>query len=328
MKMRGVDLARFQFDFDLTWAAVILRADGMVLGRYGVGARDPMRYNSLEGLRLALQRSLALHRATDTTAAVLAGKMPPELEWRHPEDLPYQPIAQTTDAVKGCIHCHNVHEALQEVGRKEGRFATRDFAEWYPPPESLGLVLDRDDGLHILEVKAGSPAAQAGLRAGDVLRSASGQPLVSTADLVWNLHQSPPGATRIDLDFERDAVVSTLTLALEAGWKVHDAAWRASMFALPPRPGLWVEEIDDSRRPRLGLAPDTLAVEVLGLFEAAVKKSGLKKGDIIIEADGRRERRDERAFHFDLRMRHEEPGSIMKLKVRRGDETKDIQVRF
>lgn len=40
--MNGVDLKQFQFDYDQTWCAFFLNADGTIYGRYGTraGNRD------------------------------------------------------------------------------------------------------------------------------------------------------------------------------------------------------------------------------------------------------------------------------------------------
>ncbi|SVB76452.1 uncharacterized protein METZ01_LOCUS229306, partial [marine metagenome] len=35
VEMKGVDLSQFQFDYDLSWAAMFINADGTVYGRYG-----------------------------------------------------------------------------------------------------------------------------------------------------------------------------------------------------------------------------------------------------------------------------------------------------
>ena len=61
--MRGVDLDLFEFDYDLTWMAFFLNAEGKVYGRFG--GRDPdsaTKYLRLPALRHALEKALAAHR--------------------------------------------------------------------------------------------------------------------------------------------------------------------------------------------------------------------------------------------------------------------------
>ena len=65
--MRGVDLDLFDFDYDLTWMAFFLNAEGTVYGRYG--GRDAESADSrvsLAGLRYALEAALARHRGRET----------------------------------------------------------------------------------------------------------------------------------------------------------------------------------------------------------------------------------------------------------------------
>ena len=52
--MRGVDLDVFDFDYDLTWMAFFLSADGKVYSRYGGRSPDSAsQYLSRAGLRHA-----------------------------------------------------------------------------------------------------------------------------------------------------------------------------------------------------------------------------------------------------------------------------------
>src|SRR5438309_35224 len=61
--MRGVDLDLFDFDYDLTWMAFFLDADGRVLGRAGLRPGD--RLLSVAGRPVASFADIqyALHRA-------------------------------------------------------------------------------------------------------------------------------------------------------------------------------------------------------------------------------------------------------------------------
>ena len=57
--MRGVDLSIFDFDYDLQWFAMMLTADGEVLGRFGGRDADtPAKYQTLPGLRHSLEAAL------------------------------------------------------------------------------------------------------------------------------------------------------------------------------------------------------------------------------------------------------------------------------
>ncbi|HZC41216.1 MAG TPA: PDZ domain-containing protein, partial [Streptosporangiaceae bacterium] len=52
-----------------------------------------------------------------------------------------------------------------------------------PLPASLRQRLGRSAGLQVVEVVPGGPAAQSGLRAGDLLLTAAGQPVTQAQDL-------------------------------------------------------------------------------------------------------------------------------------------------
>ena len=78
------------------------------------------------------------------------------------------------------MHCHQVKERQNAALEKAGKWS-RDLLWRYPPPDNLGLVLEIDRGNVIARVEPGSPAARAGLRAGDVVRRLNGLPVHSFA---------------------------------------------------------------------------------------------------------------------------------------------------
>src|SRR5262245_1278971 len=56
--LRGVDIHLFDFDYDLTWAALMFDDAGTVLGRFGGRDADtPGKYHSLRGLRYSLEQA-------------------------------------------------------------------------------------------------------------------------------------------------------------------------------------------------------------------------------------------------------------------------------
>jgi hypothetical protein len=147
VKIAGLDLRRFEFDYDLTWSAFFLNADGTIYGRYGGrDASDAEARISLNGLRYAMDRALEAHKA--------APPAPP------PAGKPVR--AQDFDAAgkhRGCIHCHNVNEFRRADAKAAG---TWDRASvWvYPPPENVGVALDVDAGDRVKTVAEHSSAAR------------------------------------------------------------------------------------------------------------------------------------------------------------------------
>src|SRR6185369_6505564 len=104
----------------------------------------------------------------------------------------------------------------------------RDMYVW-PLPENIGVEVDRDDGLRVKSVKAESPAARAGINAGDLIGAASGRRLFGQADLRAALHRGPHDAGKIDLVWLHDGKVREGRLELTNGWRKTVLDWRMSL---------------------------------------------------------------------------------------------------
>ena len=337
VQMRGVDLQQFQFDFDLTWAAFFLRADGTVYARYG--SRDetgPMSRNSIEGLTNTMKRVLAVHREYPKHQARYRDKRGPAPKYARPELMPAPTIKRITanaTSSNNCIHCHNLYDAQHELLVEQDQYDPRKLWK-YPLPENFGLKLDKLTGTRVEKIEEGSAADLAGLKQGDELVTAMGQALHSLADLQFVLHFLPQDqplrltVRRPTQSVDPIEIVVPLIDERFAGWRRRTMSWRVSMYGMPPKPGLWVDTLAAAKHQAQGLAEDRLALEVRGLFGNDVRKSELKKGDIIIALDGSRKLRTPAEFHEQLRLTHYRPGSIMKLTVIRQRQTREIEVRF
>lgn len=73
--------------------------------------------------------------------------------------------------------------------------------------------INADHGLVVLEVQAGTPAAQAGLKPGDVILSFDGHDMNQVEDLIAVLHQHAPGDT-VPVVIERNNQQQTLQVTL------------------------------------------------------------------------------------------------------------------
>ena len=75
----GLDLSLFQFDYDQSFAAFLLNADGTVYGRFGTRSHRTSWSDdvSIEGLAQALKGGLELHERYPKNKAGLAGKKGP-----------------------------------------------------------------------------------------------------------------------------------------------------------------------------------------------------------------------------------------------------------
>src|SRR5437867_1450406 len=90
VQANALDLALFQFDYDLTFAVHFLNADRTVYGRYGSRSdqKDAQKDISLEGFRKALAAALELHNHYPANRASLTAKQPRAPRFKTPDDYP------------------------------------------------------------------------------------------------------------------------------------------------------------------------------------------------------------------------------------------------
>jgi hypothetical protein len=331
----GLDLSAFQFDTDQSFAAFLLNADGTVYGRFGTRSHRTNWVGdvSVAGLAKALEAGLELHRGYPANRAALAGKRGPAPPFRTPEAFPslkgkYGPkLATSGNIVPTCIHCHQIGDAARDYHRARGEPMPEELLTPYPHPKSLGLVLDPKEKATVREVKAGSPAAAAGFRAGDAIRTLDGQPILSIADVQWVLHRAAPGGAAIQVGLTRDGQPVDLTWRLPAGWRERDdPSWRVSAwgFRRMATGGLLLEPAADRPAgvPAYGMA---LRVEHVGEYgpHAAARKAGFRKNDVIVSFDGRTDLpREADVFRHALTAR--KPGETVPVRVVRDGKPLDL----
>jgi len=193
VQMWGIDLARFQFDGELTIAIMFLDADGTVLGRYGSRAdKAAERWLSLPGLRKAMEGALELHALGEEGRKGLAGKVGNPPPWPTPETIPSwkdKPNVAPADGSRAkCVHCHQVPDGeAWSLRTAKKRVLDRHVWPW-PMPDAVGLALDPDERAMVRAVAPGSAAEKAGFEAGDRIIAMEGQPILSIADVQWVLH--------------------------------------------------------------------------------------------------------------------------------------------
>jgi hypothetical protein len=331
IQANSLDLALFQYDYDMSWSALFMNADGTIYGRYGSrNASGPHSDSllSLAALRKAAERALALHAAYPANRQSLQGKTGPRPAYRTPRDIPglqEKPPQAQAQTHNSCIHCHMVKEYALRAKWQAGQL-TEDDLYVYPLPQQVGLSLDLEDGLTVRGVTPGSPAEAAGVKVGDQLHSLGGQPLISLADVQWVLHHAPHRGT-LPIEVLREGRKLALTLALDGPWKKSDLAWRvSSWYAL--RQGLKTEPLAAARRAELGLPPHGMALEVKGLFgkgEPKLKAAGLKVGDVIVAMDGRSPEMSESDFLVALRVQHG-PHDAVRLTILREGHRRELTI--
>lgn len=308
--LRGVDLSIFEVDYDLSWNALFLTAEGQVLGRFGGRDADtPGKYQTLAGLRLSLEENLQRFKSPERK------KSPPRMP-TYAENYP----AADKRADNACIHCHHVYEFRREEMKRTNQW-TLDEVWVYPQPENIGLTLDVNHGNRVTSVQPESAAAKVGIKAKDVLLRIDGMPIASVMDVQYALHKA---SRRGDLAIEWRDGVRTLSrsIALALDWRRTDVSWRWSLKSMSPNPSIVGDDLDVDGRAKLGLAAGQLAYRHMNFLSPAARHAGLRTGDVIIGIDGIDDRKlmmTARQFEAHIRLNYS-VGQEITLHVWRGKE--------
>ena len=334
VRMNGIDLNRFQFDYDQTWAVMFFRHDGTVLARYGArGDRDGMKYNSMEGLTTTMRAVLQVDRNWDSKKLEeYVTKAGPSAKHRVAEEIPSQTIsnivAREKQGKESCIHCHNIYDALRDEAIQLGTYNPGKRFK-YPFPQNVGLHVDSVSGTRITEVERQSPAQQAGLKAGHEILRIDGQRIHSLADIQFVLHHTPEQSELpVDVRAPDSNQTLSLVLSLRPGWRRGDISWRASMYGMPPKPGLWVQAANDTEKSKLDIPKNKLALKVRGVFGQEVRRAGLQKGDVITQFGNISSHHTEGEFHAQLRLKYYTPDVQLPLKLIRDGKEMELSVSF
>ncbi len=299
----GLDLSLFQYDYDQSFAAFLLNADGTIYGRFGTRSHQASWSDdvSIEGLARALEGALALHAEYPKNRAALAGKTGPKPDFPSPEKYPqlrdrYGPRLDFEGKVApSCIHCHHIGDAQRRLYRSRGQPIPERVLFSYPHPKTLGLILDPKARATVLRVDRKSPAAEAGFEPGDVILTLGGQPLLSIADVQWVLHQASPEGVSLTAEVQRGERTLRLRLALPKGWRQReDISWRASTWGLRAMAagGMRLESLPPEERKKAGLTEEGMALRVKYLGggsgpHGAAGRAGFRQGDVLISFDDR-----------------------------------------
>lgn len=328
----AIDLSKFQFDYDLSFSTMFFNPDGTTYGRYGswTHQKDPQDKTTI-GFTKALVGALALHKGYPANKAALAGKQGAALPFKTPTEMPTisgkynRELNWEGKVVQSCVHCHQIGDALRVSYREQKQPIPEEWIYPFPMPETIGLTLAGDSAGTLANVVPGSIAAKAGLKQGDELLSAGGQPLISSADFSWALHRAPSSGT-LAVVARRGGAQLNANLVLSPDWRKNSdisrrvGTWpmRAMCFG-----GLVVEDLSDEERAKRKLGNDGLALFVkhVGQYNqhAAAKNAGFKKDDVIVDLGGLTKRLTEGQAMGTLLQEHKR-GDKLPVVVLRGSE--------
>jgi serine protease Do len=336
----GLDLSLFQFDTDQSFAVFMLNADGTIYGRFGTRSDQTSWTDdvSIEGLSKALEGALELHRDYPHNKSQLAGKTGPAPDFVAPERYPElagkygSQLNYQGNVVQSCIHCHQIGDAQRQHLRNQNGTISEQALFPYPHPKALGLILDPQERATVFRVQPGSLAEKAGFQAGDVIRSMSGQPLLSLADVQWVLHQTPAAGGSVPATVSRGGKTTELTLTLPKGWRQQDdIAWRATSWGLRRMAlgGMYLKSLSADRRAenKLPAAGMALKVEHVGRYAPhdLAKNAGVQMGDVLVSYDGRTDLlRESDLLAYGLNQ--VQPGQNVELIVLRGSDRMTFKI--
>ena len=332
VEMKGVDLSLFQFDHDLNWAGMFINADGVVYARYGTqSAEGSDAYNSIDGLLNTMNRVLELHASYPKNIEDLKGKRGTAKPVSNALELPGlrnpEKFAKQTER-SNCIHCHNIHDAEHQHALDTGTYSTEMLWK-YPLPDNIGLKIDRKSGVRIEQVVAGSAAASAKLKPNEDIVRMNGQRIASIADMQWVLHHLPNTDTQVAVETSK---TGKHTMPLKAGWKRSDFSWRGSMWNAPPRLQVWMPELSEEARNKLGLPENDRALEVRwinreGPAGEQAYKDGLREKDVVVALAGKPIDMNTREFQMHVKLNYK-VGDTLPLTVVRNGKREEVNIRL
>jgi serine protease Do len=326
--MNGVDLNRFEFDYDTTWAAFFLDAELNVYSRYGGRDADSSDGRlSKDSLLTTMNEVLETHERRKR--APLAGELHPAPKpATTPEDIPLLAAAH-----QGCVHCHQVQEYRLLQAFHDGKFEPAQLFG-YPLPENIGLRLDRKHGHRVEALLPDSPAAKAKLKEGDVVTRVNDVPVRSEQDIRWALHRAddrkPIAVSVLRSVAGKLGEPGPITVELKVGgaWRQTDLSWRKSLRSVPLPLGFLGYALGREEREKARLGGDRLAIKVVSIRGAGLAESlRLKKGDTIVAVEGNSGHRILEEFKSDL-LRKYSPGDRIRLRVRREGAEVDLEGLF
>jgi serine protease Do len=156
-----------------------------------------------------------------------------------------------------------------------------------PMDEDLARSFNLKDehGALVADVVSGSPAAKAGLKAGDVIVSVDGKPMADGDALTHAVSSKAPG-TAMEIGVIRDGSQKTMSVRLETfpeqGQKDENAEAPKSA-----KLGVQVQPLTPDLAQQIGLPSGSHGLAVTGVEPgSAAERAGVREGDLIVSVNG------------------------------------------
>jgi Do/DeqQ family serine protease len=191
---------------------------------------------------------------------------------------------------------------------------TADIAE--------GLGLPTPSGVLVATVERGGPAANAGLKAGDLIVGVDGTDIDDLGAFTYRLATKPLGGS-VKLAVKRGGTLYGATLALQPAPEIPPRD-TTTIIGASPFAGLTVVNLSPAVAEDLALADaadgGVVVDDVKSGSQAAY--AGFRRGDVIVDVNGTKIDTTKRLADVSL-----QPASVWTLTVKRGDQTFRQQFR-
>jgi len=175
-----------------------------------------------------------------------------------------------------------VKDQLVKTGRvQRGRIGVLVQEVGQQLADSFGL--DRPRGAIVAQVENASPAAKAGLKAGDVILAVGGQPIERSGQLSAVISQIRPG-TRVELEVWRDRASRKVEIEVGELKEGAVAAGDRGEAQQGGKLGLSVRPLSPQEKRAAGIDTGLLVEDVAG----PALEADVRPGDVIVGANGQR----------------------------------------
>jgi serine protease Do len=154
------------------------------------------------------------------------------------------------------------------------------------PENAAFFHLDNASGALISQVEAGSPAAKAGLKVGDIITEINGKKMENSGQLQAAISAHRPG-DKVTLGIFRDGKTLSLPLTLEPlNKRTEEASAGTGQGQGKARWGVGLQDLTPDLRDELQLPADIKGVVVSNVVPGSpADNAGIARGDVIVEVN-------------------------------------------
>lgn len=309
-------------------------SDKLQVGQWllAIGSPFGLDYTATQGIVSALERSLPNDTYTpfiQTDVAVNPGNSGGPLFNGNGEVIGINSqIFSRTGGYMGLSFAVPINTAMHIVAQlKEDGTVERGYLGVSIQPVDRGLAesfgLDKPVGALVANVVPDSPAAAAGLKAGDVILRFGGKQVSEAGSLPPMVGRVEPGES-VDVQIVREGERQTLTVEVGKRSDFEQQSGQArsgSGGQSPASLNAKVRELSADERKKLGLEDRGLLVETVGRGPLAM--AGVRPGDVLLQIGGTQL---ESVDQLRQAVKELPRGEPVPLQVRRGERTLFVSV--